>query len=228
LDNFTVDIELPDEAKITSIPDGTYNLDMLQAATVTVLTNGPNNGQQYNFGILTAGTPGGGNAGLTLDPGEFVTGVKYEFGTVPAGFAVTGTINFSYSLMTTDINGDPVEGANPRIVSPTCLACSSDNPNSFGYNCMSAQITVSGEYEGQSVDRTPCSASRVVTDAPDGPQNLVKSSGTPPNGQAGYFPEDVVTFTISFDQCGSDLDNGTITDNLPAGLTFLNTSKFCR
>jgi uncharacterized repeat protein (TIGR01451 family) len=226
LDNFTVDIELPDEAKITSIPDGTYNLDMLQAATVTVLTNGPNNGQQYNFGILTAGTPGGGNAGLTLDPGEFVTGVKYEFGTVPAGFAVTGTINFSYSLMTTDINDDPVEGANPRIVSPTCLACSSDNPNSFGYNCMSAQITVSGEYEGQSVDRTPCSASRVVTDAPDGPQNLVKSSGTPPNGQAGYFPEDVVTFTISFDQCGSNLDNGTITDNLPVGLTFLSTVSF--
>ncbi len=88
LNNFFLHIKVPtDAARIVSINPGTWNAEVFY--TISYKTNandyrkvGQNlsSGNNYTFDLSTQS--------LGLMPGEYVTDVRFEFGTVPAGFAV--------------------------------------------------------------------------------------------------------------------------------------------
>ena len=105
LDNFYLHIKVPtDCARISTLSSGTWNqavwysisyrtnmADYRQLAGSLLSTN------RYQYDLSTVS--------LGLQAGEYVTDVRFEFGTVPAGFSVVSKSAMSLYVMSTVANG---------------------------------------------------------------------------------------------------------------------------
>ena len=105
LDNFTNTDTLPIEVAVNSVTTGAYTLP---PTTVTVTYE-----KNTAAGVFTlwGSSPGGTNATLTAPPpglgaGEFITRIRWDYGTVQPGF--TGTARINAHLLTVDQLGNPV------------------------------------------------------------------------------------------------------------------------
>lgn len=105
LDNFTNTDTLPVEVAVNSVTTGAYTLP---PTTVTVTYE-----KNTAAGVFTlwGSSPGGTNATLTAPPpglgaGEFITRIRWDYGTVQPGF--TGSARINAHLLTVDQLGNPV------------------------------------------------------------------------------------------------------------------------
>ncbi|MCR9102737.1 MAG: GEVED domain-containing protein, partial [bacterium] len=211
VDNFTAVIRIPAELQINSILPSTYVYDGFPV-TVTYETNLSGPAMLGSFNTTLDGSSGG-FAAPVLGAGEFLTALIFEFGTVPPGFGPLNGIELDYEVLAVDQLGNTVIGANPRITDPTYVSC----PNMV-YTCISPEVEVSADYEGEPVPNDLCDESTAVTRIPPvGP-------GAPNKSASGnvFFVGDEVTYTLSFHVCGPDpLVNGLVTDDLPNGVALV-------
>lgn len=105
LDNFNLHIKLPtDCARINTLSIGTWNYAVWYSVSYktnmqdykTLATNlSSMNKYQYDLSAVALG----------LQPGEYVTDIRFEFGTVPAGFAMSSKSAMSLYVLSTVYNG---------------------------------------------------------------------------------------------------------------------------
>ena len=215
IDGLMYDISIPNAMGIQTIPDFDFsstglNYDIIYS-TVTIpggVTSGPTTVSRIT------GTPA---STIDVSP-AFITDLTLVFSDpVPVGFMPVGTIDIPYEVLAIGLDGNTIEGANPRI--PNTSAC-----NAL-FDDLSVSSSLSGTYESQPVptiqnQTNGCNASLRVADPRVGPQGIVKRTNRTTGTNDGYFPQETVVFTLEFQQCGDQpLTSTVITDNLPAGLT---------
>jgi len=211
IDSFTATVSIPPQIEVTQILPSAYLYPGLPFEVA--YTTNMNGLTVLDTFITTTDGTSGGFAPPNLPSGEYLTSLVFDFGTVPPGFGPQGGIEIEYEVLSTDQEGNPVAGANPRITSPTYVSC----PNST-YTCIAPEVEVSGYYNGSSLSPETCdNATAVARIPPVGPSSPNKQS----TGGNVYFVGQEVTYTLSFNVCGADpLVNGLVTDELPAGLTY--------
>jgi hypothetical protein len=194
IDDLTLTINIPPQINLTSINNSNYLYDGINA-TLSYTTN-MNPTPQLLGNFVTSSSGAGGFALPTLGANEYLTGLIYEYGTVPPGFEILGSgISLSYDVLAIDQNGNTVVGANPRVT----LSPFADCPGNATYTCISPSLSLAGSYQGMALS-TSCDQSRLARTPPNGPGSPAKS-GASETGTS-VFPGQEVNFTISFQQCG--------------------------
>jgi len=216
IDSFKAVVSIPPQIEVTGILPSTYLYPGLPVE-VSYETNLNGLTVLDTFITTTDGTSGG-FAPPSLSNGEYLTSLVFDFGTVPPGFGPQDGIEIEYEVLSTDQEGNPVAGANPRITNPTYVSC----PNST-YTCIAPEVEVSGYYDGNALAPEVCDdATAVARIPPVGPGSPNKQN----TGGNVYFVGQEVTYTLSFNVCGPDpLVNGLVTDELPAGVTYQSGSN---
>jgi uncharacterized repeat protein (TIGR01451 family) len=207
-DNFEVRFDLHPALQLDSIHPVAYNINGLNVDVYYTTNNIPTPTLLGSY--VTDLTPMGAFQPPALGGGDWVTAVIYDFGTVPPGFSVSGNACLGYSILSTDQNGDPVVGANPRISGLNC----SGGSNAEGYTCLTATLTVSADGLADEV----CVSDAVARTPPEGPSNL--SKGT--DGSASIQHGDTIQYTLRFQNCGGtgSFMNVALADVLPPNLEY--------
>ncbi len=215
LEDFTYSLVIPPAMEVAALPNvlftdglGASDLETGLSATLTYTTNF---GGPYSIHFTTNTTS---NATPALGAGEYIISFEYAFNDpVPDNFMpVNNLIEIDYTVSSTGTDGSTISGANPRIGDGLdCVDCG----GSPDFDCLDIDPTISATFDASPV--TPsgnCSKSVVVRDPEVGIQRVQKS-----RDRNGYYPRDVVTFTLSFENCGPDpLTNTVVTDEMSAGL----------
>lgn len=105
LDNFFMHIKVPsDVARITTLNPGTWNASVWYSISYRtnmndyrLLAQNLQSTSRYSYDLSSQS--------LGLQAGEYVTDVRFEFGTVPAGFAMTNKTAYSLYILSTAYNG---------------------------------------------------------------------------------------------------------------------------
>ena len=105
LDNFNIHIKVPtDAARISTLNTGTFNSAVWYSISYKTnmqdyrkLANNLLSTSRYSYDLSTQS--------LGLQAGEYVTDIRMEFGTVPAGFAQTSKTAYSLYVMSSVYNG---------------------------------------------------------------------------------------------------------------------------
>ena len=105
LDNFYLHIKVPtDAARITTLSTGTWNKSVFYSISYKTnmhdyrsLAKNLQSTNVYQYGLSTQA--------LGLQSGEYVTDVRMEFGTVPAGFAIAQKPAYTQYVLATVYNG---------------------------------------------------------------------------------------------------------------------------
>ncbi len=218
IDDFTVVTDFPKEIGITEIPAATYSeagLEVQVTYSTTVNTN-----QTYTFTTSDVTASGG----LTLPGGEYLTTISYTFlDPVPVGFATDGNLSFDYTVLATDLMGNPVVGAHP------CEITNCSNPN---INCLETNIGVTGDLQGSQVVNSGCSdqdIARILPAIDDFAKTISNADdrALSTDDVIDLFNGDQVTYTINFSTTDAGpLVDAIITDGLPAGLTFVGAPTY--
>ena len=153
LDNFYLHIKVPtDAARISTLSTGkwnkavyyniSYKTNMQDYRTLAQNLSSTNT---YQYGLSTQS--------LGLQSGEYVTDVRMEFGTVPAGFAMTQKTCFTQYVLSTVVNGykliSRVElGGQYNTVTVSTIAIDNTNPYSASGSTVIAAGGNSGAYAG--------------------------------------------------------------------------------
>ena len=99
LENFTCTDSLPDLVIMKELHTGTFNFDLTYAVSYQI--NGSGEWHTLADGLSTTEDHVLSFAGIPLKSGEQVTGFRYEFGTVPEGFAI-GSVEPVYFVTVKD------------------------------------------------------------------------------------------------------------------------------
>ena len=99
LENFTCTDSLPDLVIMKELHTGTFNFDLTYAVSYQI--NGSGEWHTLADGLSTTEDHVLSFAGIPLKNGEQVTGFRYEFGTVPEGFAI-GSVEPVYFVTVKD------------------------------------------------------------------------------------------------------------------------------
>lgn len=105
LDNFYVHIKVPtDAARISTFNTGAWNMPVFYKVSYKtnmndyrILANNLSSMDSHEYGVSTQA--------LGLQSGEYVTDIRMEFGSVPAGFALTKKICYLEYVLSTVMNG---------------------------------------------------------------------------------------------------------------------------
>ncbi|NRB63265.1 MAG: DUF11 domain-containing protein, partial [Saprospiraceae bacterium] len=222
LDDFTYSLSIPPAMAITSLPNVTFtdgvstsDFETGLSAQLSYTTNvaGPT---VVNFTTNTTSS-----AVSIMGVGEYITSLTYTFNDpVPENFMPIGNlIVVGYTVLETLTDGILVNGANPRIADNlSCVDCD-NNPD---YDCLDVEGSLSATFMATPVSATGnCSVTEVIRDPEVGIQGVGKSL----DKTSGYYPREEVTFTLAFENCGTDpLTSTVITDELESGLTIDPTS----
>jgi uncharacterized repeat protein (TIGR01451 family) len=206
LDNFTLeDGSIPTQITLTSLTTGVNSA----SAPVTVSYK-TNLNPAYHTTGLTNPYPGNSSAtisiaSLGLAGGEYITGIRWNFGTVPPGFNTSTKPQINFSLLSPDPTGATVNsGANINNCSIVTWDYSG-TPGSFANtpnNC--------GSFTTQSATAQPNALKTLLTTVPAG----------------GFLPGQQVTYRLKVGNKSASSANfidPILMDLLPTSLNFVTT-----
>ena len=161
LDNFYLHIKVPtDAARITTLSTGTWNKSVFYSISYKTnmhdyrsLAKNLQSTNVYQYGLSTQS--------LGLQSGEYVTDVRMEFGTVPAGFAIVqkpaytqyvlATVYNGYKLIsraelggqynTVNVSTNHIDPNNPYSSTGAIVIVGGDNAGSYGGSGNSAAVS---------------------------------------------------------------------------------------
>ena len=215
LEDLTYALTIPPAMEVTYLPNvlftdglGASNLETGLSATMIYTTN---LGGPFSVPFTTNTTS---NATPALGAGEVITSFSYTFNDpVPDNFMPVGNlIEIDYTILSSGTDGSTTSGANPRLTDDLdCVDCES----SPDFDCLNIAPTITANFDGSPVTPSDdCSTTEVVRDPEVGIQGVQKT-----RDRSGYYPRDVVTFTLAFENCGANpLTNTVVTDEMSAGL----------
>lgn len=106
LEGFAIEDTLPAEIDVTSITTGQYNSSI--TVTVKYKTNKTPDWVKWGDDYINPSNTSLYTADLHLAADEYLTMLRWDFGTVPTGFSNTRNIAVYGTILTTDHDGDPV------------------------------------------------------------------------------------------------------------------------
>lgn len=201
LDDFTMIDTIPVEMNVTEVTVGTYNRSGLSGVLSYERAGAP--------GVWTQWTTFDGDSnqrllvsGLGLAGGDYITRLKWEYGTATSGFNAGSRPEIVADILATDRNGAPVLEDGRTVT-----------------NC----FDLSGEYDGVTRSSTKCTSFKVVDEAGrPRPDKQITSSGPYIGGSTVSWK--VLVRNASTTRTTGALINPIAADLLPAELSYVGGS----